>query len=356
MRAVEPWSGFYEIGQALWTVAHWGQFTAAGWFFLQHGQGVGLLDNGGSYVALTDQSGQQLTIIVETMAHDSSQCAGAKSVNYNVTEQTATFRLDSSFTHVTQLFVFFSDLTAGNINQSFIYKGVLTLDNRSFTLQLPIGVVYTISTINGTKGTYEIPSSMPFPIPYQDDFDKYPVASEAAYFADQSGSFEIVDTSGSRGKVMRQMATEFPISWCGDAPYPFSVIGDARWQQPLNISVDVMIENVGTAFVAIGVSQGGWNVRDVGSPGIVFSINTTNNGLWQLTASTAIRSPVSSGNTQVTPGSWYTLLLSVLADHSEAYINGQLVGRCVLNATSSRGWAAFGSSWNHVQFDNFHLY
>jgi galactosylceramidase len=290
------------------------------------------------------------------MAHDSSQCAGTRSVNYNITEQTATFRIDSSFAHVTQLFVFFSDLTARDTNQSFIYKGVLTLDNRSFTLQLPIGIVYTLSTLNGTKVTYEVPPSMPFPIPYQDDFDKYPVASEAAYFADQTGSFEIFDTSSSRGKVMKQMATEILIGWCGDAPYPFSVIGDAQWQQPLNISVDVMIENVGTAFIAIGVAQGGWNVRGVGSPGIVFSINTTNNGLWQLTASTAIRNPVSSGNTQVTPGSWYTLLLSVLADHSEAYINGQFVGRCALNASSSRGWAAFGSSWNHVQFDNFHLY
>jgi hypothetical protein len=197
---------------------------------------------------------------------------------------------------------------------------------------------------------------MPFPVPYQDDFDKYPVASEAAYFADQSGSFEIVDTSSSRGKVMRQMATELPISWCGEAPYPFSLIGDARWQQPLNISVDVMIENVGTVFVALEVTRGSCATHDGGSPGIVFSINTTNNGLWQLSPNTAMIKPLSSGSTPVAPGSWYTLMLSVLTDHSEAYINGQLVGRCALNATSSRGWAAIGSSWNHVQFDNFHLY
>jgi galactosylceramidase len=356
LHAVEPWSGFYEVGQALWTVAHWGQFTAAGWFFLQHGKGVGFLDNGGSYVALTDQTGQQLTIIIETMKHDSSQCMWSNSPNYNITDQTATFQLDDSFAHITQLFVFFSDLTAMNTNESFIYKGVVTLDNRSFTLQLPIGVVYTLSTLNGTKGTYTVPPSMPFPVPYQDNFDKYPVASEAAYFADQSGSFEIVDTSSSRGKVMRQMATELPISWCGEAPYPFSLIGDARWQQPLNISVDVMIENVGTAFIALEVARGSCNTHDVGSPGIVFSINTTNNGLWQLSANTAMIKPLSSGSTPVTPGTWYTLMLSVLTDHSEAYINGQLIGRCALNVTSSRGWAAIGSSWDHVQFDNFHLY
>ncbi len=71
---------------------------------------------------------------------------------------------------------------------------------------------------------------------------------------------------------------------------------------------------------------------------------------------TALINTLNYGNTQVTPGSWYALMLSVLAHHSEADINGQFVGRCALNATSSQGWAAIGSSWNDVQFDNFRLY
>ncbi len=33
----------------------------------------------------------------------------------------------------------------------------------------------------------------------------YDVDSEARYFADQSGVFEIVDTKGSHGKAMRQV-------------------------------------------------------------------------------------------------------------------------------------------------------
>ncbi len=138
------------------------------------------------------------------------------------TDQTATFELDSSFGHVTQLFVFFSNFSTNDVNQAFIYKGIITLNDRSFTLQLPVGVLYTLSTINGTKETYATSAvSTPFPVPYQDDFDKYPVSSEAAYFADQSGSWEIVDTSSNRGRVMRQMVTDIPISWCKEAPYPF---------------------------------------------------------------------------------------------------------------------------------------
>jgi galactosylceramidase len=360
LRAVEPWSGFYQLGQVIWTAAHWGQFTRSGWFFLQHGKGVGLLDNGGSYVALTDSTGQQLTIIVETMIRDRSQCMWSSSTKYNTTEQTATFELDSSFAHITQLFVFFSNLSTHDVNQTFIYKGIITLNSGAFTLPLPVSVLYTLSTINGTRGAYEAPpDSMPFPLPYQDNFNQYPISTEAAYFADQSGSWEIVDTSSSRGKVMKQMVTEIPISWCistnAEAPYPYSVIGDSNWQQPLTISADIMIENSGAAFVAIGVTRGSCDASIVGSPAIVFSVNTTNNGTWKLTNSTAITDPLDQGAVSIISGTWYTMTLSVLSDHSEAYINGNFVGRCQLNATSFSGLAAIGSSWDYVQFDNFRL-
>ena len=355
LRAVEPWSGYYEIGQSLWAAAHWGQFTAAGWSFLQHGKGVGLLDNGGSYVALTDTTGLALTIIVETMKHDTSQCSFSTSINYNINDQTATFQLDSSFAHVTELFVFFSNLSVIDMNQTFIYQGIIKVSSGSFTLQLPVGVFYTLSTINGTKGTYPIQTvSTPFPLPYHDDFDRYAVASEAAYFADQSGSWEIMDTGSSHGKVMRQMVTELPISWVKEAPFPYSVIGDHSWLQPMNVSVDVMIESEGTAFVAVGVLRGSFAVA-LGSTAVVLSINTTNNGMWQLAATTNLTNPLNFGTVSVKSGVWYTMMLSVQSNYSEGYLDGQLLGRCALNASSFRGWAGIGSSWNHVQFNNFHL-
>lgn len=45
-------------------VAHTTQFTQPGWTYLQT---VGHLDQGGSYVALTDGEGN-LTVVIETMA------------------------------------------------------------------------------------------------------------------------------------------------------------------------------------------------------------------------------------------------------------------------------------------------
>ena len=356
LRANEPWSGFYQIGQVLWMAAHWGQFTRSGWFFLQHGSGVGLLDNGGSYVSLTDPTGQQLTIIIESMDRNTSMCTYCGPGKYTTSNQTATFQLDSSFAHITQLFVFFSDLNTYDVDQVFIYKGEITLENGQFTLPLPVEVVYTVSTINGTKSSYEPPSSAQFPLPYEDNFDQSAVSSEGAYFSDQTGSFEIVDVStGSRGKVMRQMVTEIPISWCSEAPYPYSIIGNPNWTQPLNISADVMIENVGIAFIALGVAQTGCGAS--GSRAIVLSIDTTNGGLWQLTNSTAINYPFASGNITITSDTWYTLALDVFTNHSEAYINGKSVGQCALSAITSRftSFAAIGSSWDHVQFDNFRL-
>jgi hypothetical protein len=195
---------------------------------------------------------------------------------------------------------------------------------------------------------------MPFPLLYLDDFDTYPISSEAAYFVDQAGAWEIINTFSTHNKVMRQMVTELPITWCKEASYPYSVIGGAHWQQPLNVSMDVMIENVGSAFVAIGVANGSCDADRIGTPAIVFSINTTNNGLWQFSANTNLANPLSSGSTSVMSGTWYTIMLSVLSDHSEAYINGHFIGRCALNVSSSRGWVGIGSSWNYVQFDNFY--
>ena len=54
------------------------------------------------------------------------------------------------------------------------------------------------------------------------------LSCELEYFFDQSDSFEIVDTSSSRGKTMRQMVTEHPASWCTEATYPYSVLGDSN--------------------------------------------------------------------------------------------------------------------------------
>ncbi len=49
--------------------------------------------------------------------------------------------------------------------------------------------------VHAGRGT--IPTSapsQPFPVPYNDNFEGYPLHSEASYFSDQSGSWEIINS------------------------------------------------------------------------------------------------------------------------------------------------------------------
>lgn len=93
MTANEPWSGHYELPSPLWVTAHTTQFTQPGWHYLPT---VGHLNDGGSYVSLTDLKGN-LTIIIETMTHDQSVCIRPPLRPYSVKEQNISFVLSGSF-------------------------------------------------------------------------------------------------------------------------------------------------------------------------------------------------------------------------------------------------------------------
>uniref|UniRef100_A0A672TTK7 Galactocerebrosidase n=1 Tax=Strigops habroptila TaxID=2489341 RepID=A0A672TTK7_STRHB len=93
MTAQEPWSGHYKVEAPIWITAHTTQFTQPGWSYLQVD---GHLQGGGSFVALTDGLGN-LTIIIETMTYNHSQCIRPPLPHFTVTPQRATFYLKGSF-------------------------------------------------------------------------------------------------------------------------------------------------------------------------------------------------------------------------------------------------------------------
>jgi hypothetical protein len=50
-------------------------------------------------------------------------------------------------------------------------------------------------------------------------------------FAQQTGSFEVIDLGEGHGKVMRQMVTQIPIYWCAAEKLNFATnyIGSQKW-------------------------------------------------------------------------------------------------------------------------------
>jgi hypothetical protein len=233
--------------------------------------------------------------------------------------------------------------------------GTLSPVKNQLTLQISGSEMYTLSTINGTKGDYgPPPAETPFPLPYADNFDDAPLHSEAKYLTDQAGAFEVVQSSAS--KVMRQMMAQRPVSWCreGEAPYPYSVIGNHNWTAVV-ATVNISFEyDYGIAMIAARVTSGGCGVGKIGSPGIVFALNNTQGtGKWILSNSTALTYQFDSGSTpsMIVPKSWYQLQLRVTNNDISASIDGTLVSHIPL-FNSSNGWVAIGSSWDYVQFDD----
>ena len=357
MNAPSPWSGHYDVDQVIWATAHHTQFTESGWRYLRHGNGVGQLQNGGTYVSLTDPTSRELTIIVESMSRDVSGCVHEDAPPGNVTTQQVTFTLGGSFTNIKQLNVFFSTFHRQAQPTWFQYVKTMTIVNNQFTITLNPDELYTFSTVNGTKGSFAQapPVNTPFPSTYADDFDDYRLSSEAKYFTDQSGSFEIVKaTDSERGNVMRQMVPAAPVPWCGDASYPYSLMGNHQWSK-INVSVDVFIESVGTAYIAAQVRSGGC-VGHGGTGAIAFAVRTDNGGGWILSDTTGFAKTILSGNYAISANTWYHLDLHVLDAATEVYINGKLVGTTdVVSSKSGNGWIAIGSSFNYAQFDRIRV-
>jgi galactosylceramidase len=280
MTANTPWSGNYTISSPIWASAHTCQFTAPGWNYLKHGYGAGHLAQGGSYVTFISPEKKDATIVIETMSHNHSQCIRPRLAPYTVSPQTAVFELKGSLAEIEKLSLWKSHWNFVGEPSFFVKMPDIQVSNGQISLELDVDSVFTLSTTTGqSKGVTQIPAQSPFPIPYYDDFNSYASESEAAYFADQSGTFEIYDSQSPRKMVMRQVVTEAPIAWCHNANQPITIIGDFNWQD-FNASVDAMIETENSiVFISARVDRAGCGVAEAG--GVFFRVSSS--GSWQVT-------------------------------------------------------------------------
>ncbi|XP_008285243.1 galactocerebrosidase isoform X2 [Stegastes partitus] len=354
MTAEEPWSGNYVVESPIWITAHTTQFTQPGWTYLQT---VGHLEQGGSYVALTDGKGN-FTIVIETMTHDHSVCVRPPLSPFNVTSQNATFQLKGSLASIKDFQVWRSQFNFKTKKPSFFEKlAPLKVLNGSFTLHLAEDEVYTLTTITtGNKGSYpDPPPSAPFPKVYKDSFDVLnPPFSEAPDFADQTGVFEYyvnLTDPGPHVFTLRQVVTQRPVTWVADADQTISVIGDYQWQD-LTITCDVFMETIksGGVFIAARVDKGGGSVRS--AKGVFFWVFA--DGTYKVTNDLAGQTVLAEGLSGTQAYGWYTLSLTVKGQYASGLLNGYPLWKNAVVLTPKNGWAAIGThSYELAQFDNF---
>jgi len=286
-----PWTGHYDIQTPIWVTAHTTQFTQVGWNYLQHGYGVGLLPNGGSYVTLVPSGGNpqsDMTLIIETMSHDQSVCIRPPLNPYKVEQQTVTFKLTGGLQNIKNntLYTWKSYLhRTGTTGPYFAPGPIINPSNGQFTMVLEVDTLWTVTTIStGKHGLYATPpASKPFSslLPYLDTFENYIVDSEAKYWADQTGSWQIYKASDpNHNLVMRQMVTIPPITWCGEASSPITFISDGGLQD-VNITCDVLIEQNG-GWVVLGGRVPSGGCGDNYAQGYYFTLPVS--GDWSLTS------------------------------------------------------------------------
>ncbi len=230
MVAREPWGGNYYIREVLWAYAHYGQFTKAGWQYLNGA--CGKLPNGGTYVTLKSP-GIDFSIIAETKDAKENQ-----KVSFKISGGLSTAKLC---------------VWRSNAQAQFVKLNDITPINGSFDVVMEPQSIYSVSTTTGQqKGSFlNIPDSKPFPFPYYETFESYKDANKWGYLphytADIAGVFEIAERPDNKEKCLRQVVEAGSQSWAPEW-YPYTILGDRNWKD-YEVSADVYINIDGWAGI-----------------------------------------------------------------------------------------------------------
>ena len=221
--AREPWSGNFQVREALWGYAHYGQFSRVGWRYVD--DGCLHLKGCGSMVTLRDPQTGDYSVIIET-----KDAKKAQTLRLNVGEGLKDGKLCVWYSDRKQQFVRLSDIAPR--------KG-------SFSITLKPDAVYSFSTTTGQQhGTFaNIPDPKPFPIPYGDDFEQYRYPAEWGYLphytADLIGCFELVERPDHKGQCIRQVVGDHTLSWAPEWHH-YTILGDSAWTD-YEVSADVWL-------------------------------------------------------------------------------------------------------------------
>lgn len=370
--AVEPWSGHYPVDDdhmgVVYATAHVTQFTEVGWNYLPVGSGSGELPQGGFYTTIVDPKSNDFTMNVVKVDESHAPCTRPHLPKFNVSSEQVTFKLDASMKAPAKLQVWYSNFEMAN---PVVFKHMpdVSVVNGEFSLAVPVGSFFTISTItDAAKGVnYKPPpSSIQFPLPFVENMEEVEPSQESKYFADQIGAYEVhYETGESGNKVLKQMVPALPIGWSDHGSNgPMTLIGMREWAD-VSIKVSFKLPEADAAACI------GSRVEQMWKDGIVLCVDAA--GAYNLTiggpalpkvnpdgskASWAEPVQVSyvSGvaKTQVGVGSWHVLELTTIGTTATGSLDGKALFTDKAIRGMDTGFAAIGmNDWFAVEFDDF---
>jgi galactosylceramidase len=349
MRAIQPWSGHYEIDPGLWGYAHYNQFVDLGWQYINNA--CGNLSGGGTYVTLKSPGNTDFSVIIETKG-----ASGNQTLNFTIAGGLPTNK---------PLCVWMS-----NSSNQFVQQANITPTNGSFSITVAANSIYSISTTTGQqKGTFSapIPASAAFPPVYYENFDHY-TGTDAKlwgylpyYTCDICGAFEVRPSPTGTGKSLYQVLNTKADSWANEWA-PYTLIGNVIGTN-YEVSADVYFDSP---------SSGGWagvmgRVNSAGDgyhaypKGYYLRLSPTGAwGLYYANFTATDGTQLASGSVTLSGGTsaWHNLKLQMNGSTLTCFIdNTQVTNPAVTNSSSGNGVAGLctgstNNTRNTAYFDN----
>ena len=329
MTANSPWSGYYEVEPAIWSIAHTTQFADPGWRYVD--SACGYLDQKGSFVTLVSPGVKKdLSIVAETMDSDKPQ--------------TVTFKLDKS-AKITKVFVW-QTVVKGNI---FEQLTPIPIRDGKFSITLQPKALYSFTTTTGQqKGIAAAPENKPFPFPFSTGFEDEKLHSTPKFFMDQGGAFEVERRKDGKGNCLRQVITRRTIEWEDSPVFNQTVVGDTLWKD-YSVKCDVFFsEPYSYASILSRASE----MHRSHHLAEAYQLKLQSSGKWELMAGAK---KLASGLIALPENQWHSIQIDTKGDKIKAIINAKLVAE-ITDLSYTHGMIGLGSSFNLVDFDHLEVY